>query len=194
MMTSLPRWPAGLYCLGTWDEARYPSLHVDLAAGPALIDDVTAADVGDRITVSNPPTWIPPDIIDLMVQGYAEVIGIYDWDVTFNCTPGGPWSHIAQAGTARADTAGSSLVTGVNATATSLTIATTTGPIWVDSATYPSDFPFDAIMGGERITVTAISGTMSPQTWTVTRAVNGVVKSQSAGAPVRLFAPSYMAL
>lgn len=190
--------PAGmaswLVYMGTWDEARYPSVHVDLAAGVSLIDDATAVDVGDRITISRPPAWLPPDLIDLMAQGYTESIGVYDWDITFTCTPGGPWSHIAQVGTARADTAGSTLNTAVSATATALSVATSSGPVWVDSPTNPSDFPFDVLMGGERMTVTAISGSTSPQTFTVVRAVNGVAKTQAAGTAVRLFAPSYVAL
>ncbi|MBW8087751.1 hypothetical protein IGW14_06750 [Streptomyces hygroscopicus subsp. hygroscopicus] len=183
-----------LVYMGTWDEARYPTVHVDLSAGVSLIDDATAVDVGDRITISNPPAWLPPDQIDLLTQGYTEVIGVYDWDITFNCTPGGPWSHIAQVGVSRADTAGSTLNTAVSATATSLSIATVSGPVWADSATYPGDFPFDVLVAGERMTVTAISGSTSPQTFTVVRSVNGVSKAQSAGTPVRLFAPSYVAL
>ncbi|MGY0060866.1 hypothetical protein ACWY4P_30700 [Streptomyces sp. LZ34] len=183
-----------LIYMGTWDEARYPTVHVDLSAGVSLTEDVTAVDVGDRITISNPPPWLPPDQIDLIAQGYTEVIGVYDWDVTFNCTPGGPWSHVAQVGTSRADTAGSTLATGVTATATALSIATGSGPVWADSVTYPSDFPFDVLMAGERMTVTAISGSTSPQTFTVVRSVNGVSKAQSAGAIVRLFSPAYVAL
>ncbi|MFJ2200848.1 hypothetical protein [Streptomyces violaceusniger] len=183
-----------LVYMGTWDEARYPTVHVDLSAGVSLTDDATAVDVGDRVTISNPPAWLPPDLIDLLTQGYTEVIGLYDWDITFNCTPGGPWSHIAQVGASRADTAGSTLNTAVSATSTSLSIATGSGPVWVDSATYPSDFPFDVLMAGERMTVTAISGLTSPQTFTVVRSVNGVSKAQSAGAAIRLFAPSYVAL
>jgi hypothetical protein len=35
--------------------------------------------------------------------------------------------------------------------------------------------------------VTAISGASSPQTFTVTRSVNGVVKSQAAATAVQLF-------
>jgi hypothetical protein len=42
--------------------------------------------------------------------------------------------------------------------------------------------------------VTAISGSSSPQTFTVTRSVNGVVKAQSSGAAVALFQPSYVTL
>jgi hypothetical protein len=54
--------------------------------------------------------------------------------------------------------------------------------------------PFDVIMSGERITVTAISGSSSPQTFTITRAVNGVSKAHTAGESVSLFYPATIAL
>jgi hypothetical protein len=44
------------------------------------------------------------------------------------------------------------------------------------------------------MTVTDISGSSSPQTFTVTRSVNGVVKSHAIGDPVRLFTPYRVAL
>lgn len=83
--------------LGTWDEARYPVLNVDLAAAPGLIGQVTALESGDRIQIANPPAWLPPGPIDLLAQGYTEVIGHpNDWDFQFNCTPAGEWT-VAEA-------------------------------------------------------------------------------------------------
>ncbi|MGP4083153.1 hypothetical protein [Streptomyces sp. KR55] len=147
-----------LLMLGTWDEARYPTLHVDLAAGPSLINDATAVDIGDRVTVSGLPAWLPPDQIDLLVQGYTEVIKQYEWDLTYNCTPGAPWSSVAQVGTARADTAGSELASAMTSSATTAFVLTTSGPEWVDSTDSASDFPFDVRVAGERMTVTACTG------------------------------------
>ena len=43
-------------------------------------------------------------------------------------------------------------------------------------------------MGGEVMTISAISGTSSPQTFTISaRSVNGVVRAQTAGQDVRLY-------
>ena len=42
-------------------------------------------------------------------------------------------------------------------------------------------------VGGERVTVTNITGASSPQTFTVTRSVNGVVKAHTSGTDVRLW-------
>ncbi len=183
--------------LGTWDGPRYPAVSVDLAAAPWLIDQATAADVGDRIQISHPPAWLPPEAIDLLGQGYTETIGQYDWGLTFNCTAAGPWTvGIIEdaARPARFDTDACQLATGVNSTATSWSVTTTHGPRWVDSATYPAEFPMDWMVAGERVTVTAISGTGTTQTATVVRAVNGIHKAQSAGASIALADPTYIAL
>ena len=44
------------------------------------------------------------------------------------------------------------------------------------------------------MTVTAITGASSPQTFTVVRAVNGIAKSHPAGTTVSLAAPAIAAL
>jgi len=73
-------------------------------------------------------------------------------------------------------------------------VTTVTGPRWVDSAAFPDSFPFDVMVGGERMTVTAIDGTGTTQTFTVTRGVNGVERDHPAGEPVTLAEPTYLAL
>jgi len=84
---------------------------------------------------------------------------------------------------------GSTLAAGATATATTLSVATPSGPLWSDL-----DGPFDLYIAGERVTVTGITGASSPQTFTVVRSVNGVVKAQTSGAEVRLFKPAIYAL
>jgi hypothetical protein len=85
-----------------------------------------------------------------------------------------------------ADTDGSTLAAGVTSSAVTLSVATTTAgsPLWTTTA---GDFPFDILIAGEQLTVTNITGASSPQSFTVTRSVNGVVKAQMAGADMRLF-------
>lgn len=179
--------------VGTWDEARYPQVHVALHKAPSLVDAAVAVDSGDVLTISNLPSWLPPGLASLMEQGSTEVLGVRTWDITFNCTPAGPWEIGVRddAARGRRDTAGSQLASGVNATATSWSVATTLGPLWTTAA---GDVPFNVTCGGEVVTVTAISGTSSPQTFTVTRSVNGVVKSQPAGAAINLSRPTVRAL
>lgn len=163
--------------LGTVDEDRYPLVHIDLAANPGLADEMTALGLGDRVTVANPPEWMAPDEIQMTAEGGIETIGLYDWDVELNASPGTPWT-VAQlppgdASTAgpnrpnRADTSGSSLVAAVSAPDTVLTVHTPPDGIfgrvpWIISAgpatapnLQPTHFPFDLQLRGEIVRATA---------------------------------------
>lgn len=182
--------------LGTVDEARYPTIGVNLARDTGLSATARDVYVGDRLQVTNPPAWLPPDTIDQLAQGGTEILNRYRHDIIYNCAPASPWSVAVVEDTdlGRADTAGSELASGVTSGATSLSVATTVGPIWVTAA---GEMPFDIRVGGEVMRVTAVSGAASPQTFTVVRAVNfppGVVKAHSAGADVRLAQPAIAAL
>jgi hypothetical protein len=82
--------------LGTVDEARYPQIAMNLAApafatNPALTQQVRDLDIGQRLDVTNPPPWLPPDDIAQAVQGTTEQLGAYVWTVTANLTPESPW-------------------------------------------------------------------------------------------------------
>lgn len=179
--------------LGTVDELRYPSLSLDLARNPTLITDWLACGVGSRITVANPPAQVRGPTVDVLIEGWTEVLSWYEWSVEANCSPAHSWQvfEVEAAGnTGRLDTAGSQLASSATSTATSLSVATTSGPLWTTAA---GDMPFDLNVAGEQVTVTAASGTSSPQTFTVTRSVNGVVKAQAAGATVGLWEPPVVA-
>ncbi len=76
-------------------------------------------------------------------------------------------------------------------TATPLTVSITQGPVWTSDA---DDLPFAVAIGGERMTVTAVSGASSPQTFTVVRSVKAIAKSHSTAAPVELADPVVWAL
>lgn len=175
--------------LGTWDEARYPLVHVNLAAAPHLIDTIVLIESGHRSTIANPPSWLPPDTIDLLVEGDTETLGLYAWDIMFNCSPAGPWNVfvVGDRILGRADTSGSELASSVTASGTSLLVATDSGyRTWITTATHPTELPFNVQLGGEVVRVTAITGTTSPQTFTVVRGVNGVSRSWPAGTRIRL--------
>lgn len=147
--------------LGTWDEARFPQVNIALEKNPALIPAVCRIETGSRIRITGPlPEWLPPDAIDLMVIGYSETLAQFSWRVQLACVPYGPYkvSILEDPVYSRADTAGSHLTAGVTSTATVLPVTTATGPRWVDSLTYPGDFPFDVMLSGERVTCTALTG------------------------------------
>lgn len=143
--------------LGTWDEARYPRVNVDLAAGPHLIERATGVESGDRITIASPPPWLAPGTISLLVHGYSETIGLYDWDLEFNCSPAGPWTVAVTDDPVlgRAGTDGSQLAASATSTAGQISVSVTAGPLWT---TDPADCPLDILVGGEVMTVTKIMG------------------------------------
>jgi Carbohydrate binding domain len=152
-------------------------------------DDATGLDLGDLIVVSNLPAWLPPDDVAQLAQGFTEALTPVTWGIEVNCVPASPYQiSLYQSATGSSvhkyASAGSELASGVTSSATTLSVATTIKPVWTaDNA----EDGFDVMVGGERMTVTDISGTSSPQTFTVTRSVNGVVKAHDAGTAVQLF-------
>ena len=181
--------------IGTVDEARYPLISVNLAhealsSNEALSMAVRALEVGDRLTLSNLPSWLPPEVVSQLVLGFDETLAKFAHDITVNCVPASPY-QVAVYGTARYGPYASTLAEDLTTNETGVDVATTAGPLWTTAA---GDLPVDIMVGGERMTVTAISGASSPQTFTVTRSVNGIVKTHLTGAVVELFEPSYRAL
>uniref|UniRef100_UPI00036BB728 hypothetical protein n=1 Tax=Nocardiopsis salina TaxID=245836 RepID=UPI00036BB728 len=193
--------------LGTVDELRWPVIHLNLA-NPRLssrVEDVLALDAGDRVRILNPPEWTQERALDLIVQGYEEHIGLFQWEITLTCTPASPW-QVGKIGEEeveappdapmRADTAGAEIDYGLDETETLLIVSTTRGPAWVTSDTRPGCFPFDITVGGEIMRVTGIVGTGESvgQSVEVERAINDVVKTHAAGTAVRLAYPATAAL
>jgi hypothetical protein len=134
--------------LGTWDETRFPQVTVNLANAPSSIDDAAAVDVGSRVQITNPPVWLPPDTLDLLCQGYSEVLDQFTWTITYNCTPYGPF-NVARVGDTtygKADTAGSELAAAMTSSATTAYVLTTSGPEWTTS---PAQFPIPLRVAGE---------------------------------------------
>lgn len=183
--------------LGTVDEARYPKIAINRARsqiyGNASLDDaVLSAEVGDRITVSNLPNWLPPELVSQLVQGYTENLNNFEHSFIFNTAPESPY-QVAVYGDAQAryQAVDSTLAGTMTTTSVSVSVSTLTPPVWTTTV---GDFPFDIMVAGERMTVTAITGATSPQTFTVTRSINGIVKTHAIGETVELFYQSVYAL
>jgi hypothetical protein len=175
--------------LGTAPDTRYPSIPVDLDAAPELVEDVDAFDIGDVLAVDN----LEADRVKQLVPGYSEVIGSHRRVWTANCIPARPYdvAILNDDVLGRLDTDGSELAAGITSAATSLSVAVTAGPLWTTDA---GEVPFDIRVGGEVMTVTAVAGASSPQTFTVSRSANGVVKSHASGAPVNVAHPVVIGL
>lgn len=179
--------------LGTQDDLRWPSITIDFARNAALLTYWRARRYGFRFAVATGLAQVAGAEADVIAEGYQAELWPDGWRVELNCSGASPWDvAVLDSSTTpvRADTAGSELALGVNTTAVSWSVATTAGPIWSTTTT----FPFFLKCEGEIVSVTAISGGASPQTFTVIRSVNSVVKAHSAAAAVSLAYPSRVAL
>ncbi len=146
--------------IGTWDETRFPSVHVDLAATPSSVSAVTAVDVGDRFAVTNTPAWLPPGPLDLIARGFTESIGpIAEWDVTINATPFGPYRVMAldDATYGRLDGDGAVLYAPATSGATVILVdnapVANNAPLSLWSATA---IPYNLLIAGEEMTATVV--------------------------------------
>jgi len=183
--TSVPEdWMFELFGGGVVADYAVTGRKAELAAA------VRAADVGDLVVVTNPPSWMPPDDIRQIIQGATETIDTVLHTIRWSGAPASAYDvGVWDDADARYESWGSWLAAPTDADDTTITVRTPQGPLWGTG-----DLPYDVAVGGERMTVTAVVGSSSPQTFTVTRSVNGVVKSHREGTEVRLWRPVYLGL
>jgi len=202
VLSNIAAWLVGL---GTVDKPRYSALRVNRATGAVVASGWSGAfatllmvDIRDKITVTGMSPSGLYDDAELTVIGMKELLHTQKHEFVFTTQPEEPQHVGIVAGTtpaatdSRLDTDGAFLTAAITSSATSFQVTTFTGnQPWTTAA---GDFPFDIMCDGERMTVTNITGATSPQTFTVTRSVNGVVKAHVLGSDVRLFHPFYVGL
>ncbi|WP_329219258.1 hypothetical protein [Streptomyces microflavus] len=120
--------------LGTWDEARYPTVRVELHRRPELIPQALRLHVGDLVRITNPPMYTGPGPLDLIVRQIQHEPRPRAWVLTLSCTPAGPY-RVGVAGGPRdhVDTAGSRLSAATTATDTVLQVEVTAGRTWMEA-------------------------------------------------------------
>lgn len=187
--TQLPQVAGWVLAGGTLDVTRFPQVTVDLVRNPSLAADVDAIRPGMLIEITNLPVYATSETVRLHVMGWTEYISEARRTFTFNCRPADVYDVVRldddQYG--RLDSEDTTTNEALDTTETGVDY---TGDTWTTTATRPDDFPFDIEIGGEVMTVTAATGS----TFTVTRSVNGVVKSHLTGQPIRLHRPNRIAL
>lgn len=180
--------------LASHDALRWPRLDLDLAARPDLIDAWLNCRIGSRIEAINPPADVAGQNIDVLFEGHTTTLGHKDWTVAANCSPAAPWTVAEADGDQRVPADGSTLAVDLTAVGMTLSLASTTeNGVWVtgNTATNPVDFPMDLIVGGELLTLSEITGTVSPQIATISaRGLNGVQRAWPAGTPVDVAEPA----
>lgn len=162
--------------LGTVDEARYPQIalnlrHRSFAGDLDLMNAALTLDIGDRITIDNPPDWLPPDQIDLLVQGYTETFDQVEYNMVINCSPGSPYrvAVVDDDELGRVDTDGSVLaaavtessigtITFVNSAATLNSVAADNVVVSVPSGTTAGDVMIARIGLIGQVAITAPDG------------------------------------
>jgi hypothetical protein len=198
-----------------WKEQRFPSVKIqlqrdELVADPALSQAISETEIGEviQIDTSDAPKWVNVNPLLLRALGSSESLGRFQWDITFNTSSARPF-EVGQIGYddgiglsdgdedlrgARIDTDNTTLNEDLTTTETDVTVASASGYIWtLDSDDWNASLNGGGLyieIGGEIMQVTNITGASSPQTFTVTRSINGIVKTHSTGAPVHVAYPS----
>ena len=182
--------------LGTVDEARFPNITVNLTASalqanPALATQVLDVNIDDLLVIQNATAQLIHEDVRQIARGSSEtILGAHQHVIEFNTTPASPYDvPVLDDTDAVIDSSSTTLNEALDTTETGVDIANSDDVDWTHA-----DGDFDIVIGGERMTVTAVTGAGATQTFTVTRSVNGVVKSHSAGATVKLADPDYVGL
>lgn len=184
---------------GTFNGTWYAAITADLDAAPAITAAVNALDIGDVLAISNLPVDESLDTVDCLIIGIEEDVQPKRRTVTFFCVPAEPYRVGKLALTTgdtdpfvgHLETDGSTTVGSTAASAASISVATTSGPLWTTAA---DDFPFDVIAGGQRVSISAISGAASPQTFTVQTTGRQVLYTIPSGSPVNVQQPIILSM
>ncbi|MFF5214803.1 hypothetical protein [Micromonospora sp. NPDC000442] len=143
------------------DEVRYPRIRVDFSSrwwsDTEQRHRVAATDTGGMLLIDGLPDDAGQTL--QMAGGYTETIDAFDWDITFNTTPGSVWTAfvIGDPVRGRLATAGSELGVAAGIGDTELVVQTDTGKRrWVTTTEHPQSFPFAIQMGGELVRVNGI--------------------------------------
>jgi hypothetical protein len=183
--------------LGTANEPRFSGIKLELArdvfrdaTGLLLAAKLRDLTVGDLITLTDLQGEFLYDDLKQLVVGVSKRIDQFTYDITLVCRPGSRYhTGVIESGW-RLGSHDTTLNEALDDTETGVDVAIATGgALWT-----AADAPFDIMVGGERMTVTNVTGASSPQTLTVTRNVNGLPggKTHSIGAAVRLADPNYL--
>jgi hypothetical protein len=190
----------------TWPGSRYPQIvidmhHPDYAGNSSRFLDAETMDIADMIAISSLPTFMAPDILQLLVKGVQETLYAQLWTITAACVPYGPYivseldtttgspytGFVAQPYTLLG-VAQLQLNAGINSSVTSIDAKTLSGPLLKTGAV-----SYTIKIGGEFMAVTNVAGAASPQTLTVTRGTVGSYSAAHSANDAIVFYPTIKA-
>lgn len=180
---------------GTVDQYRLPRLEVTAAGANAIsIERLLSLGVGARVDVLNLDNLNIHGPLEQLINGYSLRLGQREYPaMTLVCSPYEVYYAfgIALADRSRPDMYDTLLGSTLTTTQTgAVTLTSATNHLVTTDA---ADFPLNLIIEGEEITLSAVSGDVSPQTGTIPadgRSKNGVVKSHAVGESVLLYRPN----
>lgn len=183
----LPDYAGWLIHTGTVEGYRYPRVEMDLRDlnSTQVSFLLTSIRPGRRIDLINLATYrpqLPTARVLLAPYGWTARLDKHRWTYQINAGPYEPWRVVELEDSEyglQADTAGSTLASDASAGATSLSVATSTGPLW---STDSGDYPTTVEVGDLQVTVSAVSGGSSPQTFTC----SATALARPAGVTVQL--------
>src|SRR5690242_836433 len=87
--------------VGSVDEIRLPVITLKMARASlaSLFAAIPGLRPGDYFQVTNPPSFLSASTIKQLAVGYAETIGVNQWDIAFNAVPESPYETGFSAGT-----------------------------------------------------------------------------------------------
>jgi hypothetical protein len=166
--------------LGTWPGPRFTEITVSAVSTPASYTLYRQIEVGDFFAVTGLSVAGYYDVPIFKVLSIREDVSQDNHLFTFTVRPGEldyrPWT----LATNRVDIADSTVSAASSGSTVDVNVPTAK---WANASA-----PFDVMISGERMTVTAVGAlTSTTQRLTVTRSVNGVVKTVPVGAEVHLY-------
>jgi hypothetical protein len=190
-LTDIAGWAVSV---GTFDGTWYDQVTVDLDAARGLIAAVDALDIGDCLAITDLPADEALTTFEGIIIGIEGDLPPKRRLVTFYLIPNAPYrvgkmaqtSGDTDAFVGDLDVDGSTTAAAIAAGAASFTVATAAGPLW---STVADDYPLDVLVAGQRISISAVSGSSSPQTFTVRTAGYVFRYAVASGAIVTPYQP-----
>ena len=183
--------------LGTIDEPRFPLVEAHLSRAALVADPGTTtaaveADLFDGVDIANPGKGMPNTTIRELVVGRAVRLTSHEFVLGWTTQPASAFDvatfDIEAPGEPARYSSEGSTVNGVHTAVTgTLSVATPVGSLWGHG---DGDFTIAIPETGEHMLVTNVTGASSPQSFTVTRGVDGTTaKALTGGETVELARP-----
>lgn len=179
--------------IGSWDEDKYENVAFQMERDqilndPALFAALVGLDICSVLSLTDLPDWLPTRPAEIMIDAYAERLTRFQWGIISATSPARVYNTASWNDKQRTLIGSNSSVldAGINDSVTSFDVAC--DEVYGKWA-FTSAFDIE-IDGRETATVTNITGTTTPFTFTVTRGSPSF--AHAAGVSVMLYDQRYL--